>query len=161
NPTFHRDIAPIVFAQCAPCHRPGEAGPFPLLTYEDARKRAPQIAAVTRKRYMPPWLPAPGFGEFAGEHRLSETQIETIENGVQPGAPEARPPALTSPSFRPGWQPGPPDLVLAAAKPFMLPADGPDVFWNFILPGSLKESRQVRAIEIRPGNARTVHHANV
>ena len=63
--TFHKNIAPILLAQCAPCHRPGEAGPFPLLTYDDARKHASQIAEVTRKRYMPPWLPAPGTGNFA------------------------------------------------------------------------------------------------
>src|SRR5258708_28827707 len=76
--TFHKNIAPILLAQCAPCHRPGEAGPFSLLTYDDARKHARQIAAVTRKRYMPPWLPAPGFGNFAGERPLTETQIATI-----------------------------------------------------------------------------------
>jgi Flp pilus assembly protein TadD len=161
SPTFHRDIAPILFAQCAPCHRPGEAGPFPLLTYEDARKRAAQIATVTRKRYMPPWLPAPGFGEFAGEHRLTDAQIEIFEKWARAGAPEGPPTALRPPVFTPGWQLGPPDLLLTAAKPFILPADGPDVFWNFILPASVKESRRVRAIEIRPGNARTVHHANV
>jgi Flp pilus assembly protein TadD len=161
SPTFHRDIAPILFTHCAPCHRPGEAGPFPLLTYEDARRRAPQIAAVTRQRYMPPWLPAPGFGEFVGEHRLTEAQIQTIERWAQAGAAEGPPSASPAPVFTAGWQLGPPDLVLTAAKPFTLPEDGPDVFWNFILPASVKESRQVRAIEIRPGNARTVHHANV
>jgi Flp pilus assembly protein TadD len=161
-PTFHRDIAPILFSQCAPCHRPGEGGPFSLLTYEDARKRATQIAAVTRKRYMPPWLPAPGFGDFAGEHRLTDAQIETIQQWAQAGAPEG--PASASPPppvFTPGWQLGPPDLVITADKPFALPADGPDVFWNFILSPAVRESRQVKAIEIRPGNARTVHHANL
>ena len=83
--TFHKHIAPILLAQCAPCHRPGEAGPFPLLTYDDARKHAGQIAAVTRKRYMPPWLPAPGAGNFAEERRLTEAQIATIEQWVHAG----------------------------------------------------------------------------
>src|SRR4051812_46068791 len=55
--TFHRNIAPILLEYCAPCHRAGQSGPFSLLTFEDARKRAGQIAAVTRRRYMPPWLP--------------------------------------------------------------------------------------------------------
>jgi len=90
-PTFHKQIAPILFAYCAPCHRPGEPGPFSLLTYEDARKHARQIAAVTRKRYMPPWLPAPGFGDFADERRLRDAQIETIEQWVREGAPEGSP----------------------------------------------------------------------
>ena len=84
--TFHKNIAPILLAQCAPCHRPGEAGPFALLTYDDARKHASQIAEVTRKRYMPPWLPAPGFGDFAGERRLTDAQIATIEQWVRAGS---------------------------------------------------------------------------
>src|SRR5215831_18556499 len=62
--TYHKQIEPIVLRSCAPCHRPGQPGPFPLLTYEDVRKRAGQIAAVTRRRYMPPWLPEPGHGDF-------------------------------------------------------------------------------------------------
>jgi Flp pilus assembly protein TadD len=161
TPTFHRDIEPILFAQCAPCHRPGESGPFSLLTYEDARKRAPQIAVVTRKRYMPPWLPAPGFGDFKNEHRLTAAQIETIEKWARSGAPEGPPSALPRPVFTPGWQLGPPDLVLTAEKPFPLQSDGPDIFWNFILSASVRQSRHVRSIEIRPGNPRTVHHANL
>jgi tetratricopeptide (TPR) repeat protein/mono/diheme cytochrome c family protein len=161
-PTFHRDIAPILFAQCAPCHRPAETGPFSLLTYGDAKKRAAQIAEVTRSRYMPPWLPTAGYGDFANERRLTDAEIETIGNWVRAGTPEGvaadSPPA---PIFTPGWRLGPPDLVITAAKPFSLPAGGSDVFWNFVLSPSLGESRQVKAIEIRPGNARTVHHANL
>jgi hypothetical protein len=67
--TFHNHIAPILLEYCAPCHRPGQSGPFSLLTYEDARKRAVQIAAVTRRRYMPPWLPESGSVKFVGERR--------------------------------------------------------------------------------------------
>ena len=160
--TFHKDIAPILFSQCAPCHRPGEAGPFSLLTYQDARKRAAQIAAVTRSRYMPPWLPEPGYGDFAGEHRLTDAQIEIIQQWVKAGTPEgSAPDALPVPAFTPGWQLGPPDLVVTAANAFTVPADGPDVFWNFILSPEMRQARQVKAIEIRPGNARTVHHANL
>jgi Flp pilus assembly protein TadD len=161
-PTFHRDIAPLLFAQCAPCHRPGGTGPFSLLTYADAKKRAAQIAAVTARRYMPPWLPEEGYGDFADEHRLTERQIQIIREWAQAGAPEGAasegPPA---PVFTEGWRLGPPDLVITTAKPFRVPADGPDVFWNFVLASGLKESRQVRAIEIRPGNPRLVHHANL
>jgi len=161
-PNYNKQIAPILFSYCAPCHRPGEPGPFSLLTYQDAKKHASQIAAVTRKRYMPPWLPAPGYGDFAGERRLTDTQIETIEQWVRAGTPEgSRTDSPPPPVFTPGWQLGPPDLVITAAKPFMIPADGPDVFWNFVLSPAVREPRQVKAIEIRPGNARTVHHANL
>jgi Tfp pilus assembly protein PilF len=165
--TYYREIAPILFQYCAPCHRPGQSGPFPLLTYDDARRRAGQIATVTRRRYMPPWLPEPGYGVFAGERRLSDAQIRSIEDWARAGAPEGLasdgrhesmappPPAVT-----PEWLLGAPDLVIRASKPFALPADGPDIFWNFVISPSIPDTRYVKAIEIRPGNAR-VHHANL
>jgi Tfp pilus assembly protein PilF len=160
--TFHKHIAPILLVYCAPCHRPGQSGPFSLLTYEDARKRAGQIAAVTRRRYMPPWLPEPGGSEFVGERRLTGAQIELIRKWAAAGAPEGSagdsPPA---PAFTPGWQLGKPDLVVEAPKPFQVPAEGADVYWNFVLSPPVGAARYVRAIEIRPGNARIMHHANL
>src|SRR4051794_486772 len=77
-PTFCRDVAPLVFAKCAPCHHPGEAAPFSLLTYDDARRRARQIAGATARRFMPPWLPRAGCGDFAGERRLTDDELATF-----------------------------------------------------------------------------------
>src|ERR1035441_2493604 len=73
--TYAKQIGPVLLERCASCHRPGEAAPFPLLTYEDARKHAAQIVRVTELRFMPPWLPIPGHGDFAGAGRLSAEQI--------------------------------------------------------------------------------------
>ena len=73
-PTYTRDIAPILFRSCAPCHRPGEAAPFSLLTYSDAKRHASQIADVTKRHFMPPWLPQEGYGEFQDERRLSDAE---------------------------------------------------------------------------------------
>jgi Flp pilus assembly protein TadD/mono/diheme cytochrome c family protein len=162
QPNFAHDIAPIVYHSCSPCHRPGEAGPFPLLTYDDVKKRSAQIAAVTRSRYMPPWLPEHGYGEFADERRLTDEQIRTIAKWVEEGAPEGPVSAIPpTPEFTEGWQLGAPDLVLQAASPISLPASGADVFWNFIFTPAVKTTRYVRAIEIRPGDKRLVHHANL
>ena len=86
--TFSHDIAPIVYEKCAPCHHPGEAAPFSLLTYQDVKKRAALIAAVTRSGYMPPWLPEHGYGDFAGERRLTPDEIAIIASWVKDGAPE-------------------------------------------------------------------------
>ncbi|HEY2014652.1 MAG TPA: tetratricopeptide repeat protein [Bryobacteraceae bacterium] len=161
-PTFARDIAPIVYQFCAPCHHPGGDGPFSLLTYDEVKKRAPQIATVTRSRYMPPWLPEPGYGDFAGEQRLSTGQIRLIAGWVAAGEPEGPPgEAPPPPHLTAGWQLGPPDLVLDAAGPAAVPASGPDIFWNFLFTPNLASSRYVRAVEIRPGDRRIVHHANL
>ena len=162
TPTFAHDIAPVVYQFCAPCHHPGGTGPFPLLAYEDVKKRAAQIAAVTRNRYMPPWLPEPGHGEFAGELRLSSEQIRQIADWVAAGSPEGPPGETPSPpQFTDGWLLGQPDLVLEATGSIMAPASGPDIFWNFLFTPGLATPRYVRAVEIRPGNRRVVHHANL
>ena len=160
--TFYKHVAPIVYHSCAPCHRPGEPGPFSLLTYTDVRKRGAQIVAVIKRHYMPPWLPAEGYGDFQEDRRLTGAEIHTIEEWVRQGAPAgsaADSPPL--PKFVPGWQLGEPDLVIDAPAPYHLRASGPDQYWNFVLPLKLAGTRWVKAIEIRPGNLRAVHHANV
>lgn len=159
--TFNRQIAPIVFSNCAPCHRPGEAAPFSLLSYSDVRKHAAQIADVTRRRYMPPWLPQHGYGEFLDERRLTDAQIQLIQQWVKQGALEGGGKAPAAPQFSDEWQLGTPDLVLRAGQSFQLPPDGAEVFWNFIMPVPITTTRWVRAIEVRPGNPKAFHHANV
>lgn len=163
DPTFARDIAPIVYQNCTSCHHAGGVGPFPLLTYQDVKKHSGQIAAVTASRYMPPWKAESGYGQFQDERRLTDEQIRTIAKWVQAGAPEGTD-APAAPAFADGWQLGKPDLVLEASHPFTVPASGPDVFWNFVFKPDLKTTRYVRALEIRPNGsagARNVHHANL
>src|ERR1700722_6111940 len=160
--TFNKDIAPVFFQYCATCHRPGESGPFPLLSYKDAKSHAGQIAAVTQSRFMPPWLPDPGEFKFADELRLSDAQITTIAHWVEQGAVEGAPSdLLPTPKFAEGWQIGTPDLVIKAEKPYQLPASGTDQYWNFIFRTPVNRIRWLKAIEIRPGDKRVVHHANV
>ncbi len=160
--TFSQHIAPIIYQNCAPCHRPGESGPFPLLNYEDVKRHGSQIAELTKRRVMPPWLPEPGYGEFSEERRLSNAQIQLIQDWVKqgspPGAPAQSPPA---PKFASEWQLGEPDLVLHVAQPYRMSADGPDVFWNFIIPVPITAGKWVKAVEVRPGNPRVIHHASL
>ncbi|HEX6209674.1 MAG TPA: tetratricopeptide repeat protein, partial [Methylomirabilota bacterium] len=161
RPTFTRDVAPIVFTHCAPCHHDGGAGPFPLITYDDVRRRARQVVKVTGSGFMPPWPPVAGHGRFKGERRLTPSETATLERWVRRGSPEGDPAALPpAPRFTAGWQLGTPDLVLEATEGWTVPADGGDVFRNFVLQVPISERRHVRAIEIRPGNPRLVHHAN-
>src|SRR5271155_584024 len=90
-PTFNRDIAPILYKNCSNCHRPGEVAPFALLTYDDAAKRAKQIAAITQARIMPPWKAEEGFGKFKDERKLTAAQLATIREWAMHGAPEGDP----------------------------------------------------------------------
>ena len=161
-PTFNRDVAPILFAQCVECHHPGTSAPFDFTTYFEVKKRAQLIARVTAKRYMPPWLPEAGHGDFFGERRLANEQIGTLarwaKTGMREGAATDLPPLPELPGE---WQLGPPDLVVTMPQPFDLPADGPDVYRNFVLPNVVAADRYVRAIELRPGKSRAMHHVFV
>src|SRR6266852_468136 len=131
--TFARDVAPLVYRHCAPCHRPDGPAPFSLMTAEDARRRAGLIAQVTRSRYMPPWRPEPGGG-FVGERRLTDTEIAIIERWVAGGSRPGNAADLPSPPhFTPGWQLGEPDLVVSLPE-YVLRPDGPDQFRNFVVP---------------------------
>ena len=160
--TFARDIAPIIYQHCASCHHPDGPAPFSLLNYEDIKKYSALIATATRIRSMPPWLPEAGYGDFVDESRLTDAQIQMIANWVREGAPEGPAAELPpAPSFSGPWQLGPPDMILKATRPHLVPASGPEVFWNFIFSPQVKTRRYVRAIEILPGDSNQVHHANL
>ncbi len=149
--TWSHQIAPLVFNNCTTCHHPGGAGPFSLLTYEDARRWAAQMATVTASRYMPPWLPEHGYGDFADERRLSQEEIALIARWVQTGMQEGDVSALPqTPTYSENWQHGTPDLILTVQHPFELPPSGTDVFRNFVLPYPLRQTHYIRAMEIRP-----------
>src|SRR5262245_43906030 len=90
-PTFSKDVAPILFSQCSSCHRPGEAAPFPLLSYQDAKKRGKLIARVTQSRQMPPWKADKGDVAFRNERRLTDAQVAVIGQWVKAGMPEGDP----------------------------------------------------------------------
>ncbi|HEV8604640.1 MAG TPA: hypothetical protein VGQ99_04700, partial [Tepidisphaeraceae bacterium] len=158
--TYHQNIAPIIARNCAVCHHPGESAPFALLNYDDVKKHATQIAKVTQSRFMPPWLPEHGYGEFADERRLSDEQIQLIQQWVKDGAVEGKPSkASATQPWKEGWQLGQPDLVAQMPLPYTLPADGKDIYRNFVVPLPITTQRWVRAVELHAGNKQVVHHS--
>jgi len=160
NVTFTEHVAPILFNNCVRCHRPGEAAPFPLLNYQDAKKHARQIADVTQSRFMPPWHAGHGYIEFSNERRITDEQIALLGAWAQQGAKEGDPAKLPAlPKFTEGWQLGKPDLILKMPEPFEVAAEGRDIYWNFVLPLHLTEDKWVRAVEFRPQARKVVHHS--
>lgn len=160
SPTYARDVAPILQKRCMNCHRPNHVGPFALETYEQARKRAADIAHVTEGRIMPPWKPAPGIGPaLKHDQSLTRAEIATIgawaEAGAPPGDPAEMPPP---PQFSDGWKLGTPDLVLEPSEDFTIPAGGGDIYRCFVVPTNLPRDTYISAIDFQPGNRRVVHH---
>ena len=160
--TFSRDVAPIVFDACTSCHRPNGPGPFSLTTYDEVRRRATQIAQVTKSRFMPPWKVEPGVGHFVGQRQLTDREIATIEQWAKGGTPEGDPKHLPKlPRFANGWLLGKPDLIVKPEQPFMLPAQQTDAFRIFAIKLPVTQRTYVTGIEFHPGNPRVVHHANI
>jgi hypothetical protein len=158
--TFSEHVAPIVFANCTSCHREGEAAPFALTTYAEARPLARQIARMVQRREMPLWLPEKTDFAFAHARGLDDEQIAVIQRWVAGGAPEgdrAKLPPL--PSFTTGWQIGTPDLVVRMPEAFEVPASGPDIYRNFVVPLGLDQDAWVRAVDFRPSARSVVHHS--
>ncbi|MFB2924318.1 hypothetical protein, partial [Aerosakkonema funiforme] len=146
---------------CATCHRPGQIAPFSLLTYQDAATHAMEIAWATSSRYMPPWKAAPGYGEFKNPRQLNEQEIALIQRWLSEGTPEGNPADLPpTPKFPDGdWQLGKPDLILKMPQPYKVEAIESDRYQCFVLPLNLPNDLYVRAIDVKPGNSKAVHHA--
>ena len=157
--TFN-EVAPIISKHCVSCHRPGQMAPMSLTTYQEVRPWARAIRMQVVAGDMPPWLPEAGYGEFSNQRRLSNDQIDLIQQWVADGAIEGDSRLLpVAPEWPDEWQLGRPDLVVEMPRPYTLEADGPAVFRNFVIPLPLASMRYVRGVEFRPSNPRVVHHA--
>ncbi len=158
--TFSEHVAPIIFAHCTSCHRPGEAAPFPLTTFAETRPMARRIAAVTESRIMPPWKAAPTDYAFGNARGLTDAQIAVFQRWVADGMLEgdrSKLPAL--PHFTEGWQLGQPSLVVKMPEPFEVPATGSDVYRSFVVPLNLEKDTWVKAVDFRPSATSVVHHS--
>jgi peroxiredoxin len=156
--TYYRDVLPILQNNCQTCHRPGEVGPFSLMTYKQAVKWASDIKEYTQNRQMPPWKIAEGV-PFHNERRLSEREIATLASWADHATPEGDSRDAPRPkTFPSGWTLGKPDLILQPKEDFVLGPTGRDLFRCFALPTSLTGDQYVVAIDVRPSNPRVVHH---
>jgi hypothetical protein len=158
-PTFTKDVAPILEKNCQVCHRPGEAGPFSMLTYEQTRPWAAAIRQAVKTRKMPPWFADSRYGKFSNATALTPSEIDTIAAWVEAGAPKGDPKDMPPPvNFLEGWQIGKPDLVFELPKPFEVPAKGVVDYQHVIVPTGFTKDTWVQAAEVRPTDRAVVHH---
>lgn len=158
--TFATDIAPLIYEKCSACHRPGQAGPFSLLTYDEVSRRAKTIQAVVSRNYMPPWKPVNDNLHYSNDRSLSETQKQLLADWIAAGCPEGdRSQTPSPPRYPDGWSLGQPDLVVRMNGEFHIPASGPDLYRSFVFPLDLPEDKWVKAIELRPRAKSAMHHA--
>jgi hypothetical protein len=162
SPTFSKDVAPILFKNCATCHRPGDIAPMPLLTFEEARPWAKAIREQVATGQMPPWHATQPPGTFSNDRRLSDTEKDTLMRWVDGGSPKGNPKDLPPlPKFSNGWEIGTPDVVLSMPNEYDIPASGTVAYQYFQVPTNFKEDKWVQAIEVRPGSRNVVHHVLV
>ena len=156
--TFYKDVLPILEKNCQVCHRPGEIGPMPLLTYENARPWAKAIKATVLSRKMPPWLADPRYGHFANDRRLSDEEVRKLVGWVDTGAPEGDAKDKPAPIRWPdGWNIRP-DLVLQMPDAYPVPPTGTLEYIYIVIPTGFTRDTWVSAAEIRPSARSVVHH---
>ncbi len=161
-PTFNKDVAPILYANCVTCHRAGEIGPMSLLSYKDARPWAKSIRDEVADGTMPPWHADPKHGKFANDRSLTAAQKDTLARWANGGAPEGDPADLPPlPTFADGWQLGEPDAVFQLPVDYKVPADGFVEYEYFEIPTNFTHDKWLQAMEVRPGNREVVHHVIV
>jgi len=161
-PTWANGVGELVHSECSVCHNPEGSAPFSLLEHQGAALRVDRILEAVTEGRMPPWLPARDGPAMEGERLLDESQLHTLVSWLEAGAPEGDPDrAPSAPEFPDGWTLGEPDLVLDMPAGYPVPAEGTEIFRNFVLSPDLEGPRWVRAIELRPGNTKVVHHATV
>lgn len=157
--TFSKDVAPILQKNCQGCHRPGEAAPMSLRTYQEARPWAKAMKQAVLAKKMPPWFADAQYGHFRNDRSLPQKDIDTLVSWVDAGAPEGDPKDLPQPlAFVDGWNIGQPDMVLEMPEPFQVPASGTIEYQYVVLPYKFTEDRWVQMAEVRPGNRAVVHH---
>jgi len=159
GPTFYKDVLPVLQRNCQGCHRPGEATPMALMTYQEVRPWAKAIKEAVAVRRMPPWFADPHVGKFTNDRSLSGADIATLtawaDTGAAAGDPAEAPPPV---AFTEGWSIPTPDLVVEMPESFTVPARGTIEYTYFIVPTGLTEDRWVQFAEARPGNRKVVHH---
>jgi len=159
--TFNRDILPILQTNCQSCHRAGEIGPMPLLTYEGTRPWAKAIKSAVVGKKMPPWFADPRYGHFANDRRLSDADIAKISAWVDAGAPEGDATDKPAPKqWLDGWNIKP-DVVFTMPKAYSVPKTGTVEYTYFVIPSGFTKDTWVEDAEIRPGNRSVVHHVSV
>lgn len=156
--TFNEHVGPIIYRNCASCHRPGEAAPFSLLSYADVKRKAKTIAEATESRLMPPWKAEPASHPYRDERRLTGQEIALIRAWVKSGMEEGHGEKPQPPKFESGWALGEPDLIVEMPVAFNIPADGPDIYRNIPMQLNLTEDKWVTAIDMKPTARAAVHH---
>jgi len=159
GPTFTKDVAPIFYAKCVSCHRPGEVAPMSLITFRDVRPWASAIREKVTTRVMPPWHADRQYGSFRNDLSLTQREIDTIASWVGAGAREGSPADLPAlPAFPEGWQIGIPDAVFEMQADYAVPATGTIDYQYFEVPTNFAEDRWMQAGEVRAGDRAHVHH---
>ena len=163
KPSYAKDIAPILYARCAMCHRAGEVAPMSLMSYDEVRPWARAIKSKVVARQMPPWYAEGEHGRWRNDRRLTQAEIDKIVAWVDAGAARGSDPVPAPPQLARGWNhPSgrPPDLVIEAPE-FDVPAEGEVPWWYANVKLPFQGEVWVEAAQVVPGNRAVVHHVLV
>ncbi len=159
TPVFYKDVLPVLQNHCQSCHRAGEIGPMPLMTYKDVRPYAAAIREALQTRKMPPWGAQSSTLQFANDPSLTDHDRQTIIDWAAAKAPEGDPADAPKPRvFTEGWNIGKPDKVFQMPSPYKVPERGTVEYTYIVMPMNFTEDKWVQLAEIRPSARPVVHH---
>jgi hypothetical protein len=160
KPTFTKDVAPVLQKHCQSCHRPGQAAPFSLISYEQARPWAKAMKAAVLQKKMPPWFAEGGVGrKFANDPTMPQSDVDALIAWADSGAAEGDPKDMPAPKqFVEGWSIPKPDVVFQLPKPFQVPAKGILEYKYIIIPTGFTSDTWVQHVQAAPTDYSVVHH---
>jgi hypothetical protein len=159
EPTFYKDVLPILQKNCQGCHRPGEAGPMSFMSYQSTKPWSKAIKAALLQKKMPPWFADPHFGKWANDRTMSDADVHTLVAWVDSGSKAGNAKDAPAPvEFAEGWQIGKPDMVFEVPTAFNIPASGTIDYQYVRLPTNFTEDRYVQMAEAVPSDRAHTHH---
>ncbi len=159
EPTFYKDVLPVLQKNCQTCHRPGEAGPMSFMSYESTKPWAKAMKAAVLQKQMPPWFADEHYGKWANDRRMSEAEIKTLVAWADSGAKAGNAKDAPKPvEFAEGWQIGKPDMVFEMPNAFNVPASGTVDYQYVRIPTNFTEDKYVQMAEAVPSDREHTHH---
>ena len=159
QPTYYKDVLPVLQQRCQECHRAGEVAPMPLETYAQARPWAKAMKEAVLGHKMPPWPADPHGGKFSNDRSLTNAEIRTLSAWADTGAKAGDPKDAPKPvEFTSGWTIGKPDQIFDTGVDFAVPAKGTIAYTYFVVPTGYTENKWIKDLEVRPSNRAVVHH---
>lgn len=160
---WSENAAQVFYDNCTSCHNSNGIAPFSLIEYQNAFNYKDAIKYVVQQNLMPPWTADSSYQRYFHERLLTQDERDILINWVNDGANEGNPDDAPPPPVYDNQQliPATPDLTIEMPLYMSKATSEGDDYICIALPTGLTSDKNIKAIEIIPGNRSIVHHCLV